>query len=163
MVNYVNSHFKVLFFLLLLLSFISFNSNASAATFSTVPVNSGCSYPCDGYYTSHFDAKIEATSYNSAYYQSSVFRGTMTHANENGDQWGIMTLNVYSGGSQIHQSIPGKLYTAANSSYWQRISTSQLIEKGNNRIDFNFAYVLKTKSGTIAERWYPVLRASNIN
>ncbi len=148
--------------LLLLLSLGATKMSVSAATFSTVSVNSGCTYPCSGYYTSHFDAKIQADSYSSSYYQTVQFRGTLTHDNQFGDQWGIMELKVYSSGTEVYQSTPGQLYTAANSSYWQKINASKLILKGNNREDFNFAYVLKNPNGTVAERWYPVRRATNI-
>lgn len=160
---YISKFRKKPFFVLFLVLALIFTSlPVSAITFNTVPVNASCSYPCSGYYTGHFDAKVEATNYNSAYYQTSQFRGTLTSGNQFKDQWGIMTLNVYSGGSQIYSVNPGNLYTAANSSYWQRIYSSRLLLKGNNRVDFNFSYILKNSSGTVRERWYPVRRTSNI-
>lgn len=142
-----------------------FPIQSNGATFGTVGVNTGCSYPCDGYYANHFNAQIIAENASGInYYQTSQFRATMTRGNQNGDQWTIVALVVYSEGSHLFTdtSKANTYSTAANSSYWMPINKSVLLAKGNNRTDFQMKYSLKNTSGVIKEVWYPIRRASNI-
>ncbi|MGG0718125.1 hypothetical protein ABE096_11125 [Robertmurraya massiliosenegalensis] len=140
-------------------------SQIFGATFGTVGINTGCSYPCDGYYANHFNAQIIATSVSGInYYRTSQFRATMTQANQNGDRWTILSLMVYSEGGRLFTdtSKASTYSTASYSSYWMPINRSVLLAKGNNRTEFQMKYSLKNTSGTIVETWYPIRRSSNI-
>lgn len=129
-------------------------------------VDTNCGGECNGYYANHFLARFYANDVPglSNYYETVVFQDTLTEANQHGDEWTVIELGVYSGGFQIYSdtSKANDYRTEAYSSYWQNFHFIELIEKGNNKIEFNFIYRLKYPSGRPAETWFPIRRASVI-
>lgn len=134
----------------------------NAATYGTIGVDTGCGGNCSGWYANHFNAQIIAEPVGGNLMTSS-FKGTLTSVNQFGDQWTIMRLVAWSNGSKVldNTSKASDLRKEANSSYWQNISSTVPLVKGDNKVDFNFGYILKNKNGGIEERWYPIRRASN--
>ncbi|WP_010676356.1 hypothetical protein [Bacillus timonensis] len=158
---------KLIFCTVVLLTMVSFNPlssyQASAATFGTAGVDTGCGGKCHGYYANHFTARFNATS-GAGYYTTSNFQATLNASNQMQDQWTIVRLVVYSSGSLAYSttSTSTNYRTEGNSTYWQNINASVKLTKGDNRVDFNFAYILRDPSGTIKERWFPIRRSQNI-
>ena len=159
---------KLKYLILVPLTFLmlsSLGSTSNAATYGTVSVGYGCGGSCNGYYSeTHFNAQVIADRINGGNLATSSFRGTLTAANQYRDEWTIMTLSVYSGGSLIisDSSKASDLRREAHSSYWQTIYRSAPLIAGSNRIDFNFGYKLYNQWGINEETYYPVRRASNI-
>jgi len=139
----------------------------NAIIFDTVGVNTGCSYPCGGYYANHFKARLYAFHITGlpSYYETSLYQGTLTHSNQMGDQWAIIRLQVHSDGYLIKDdtSKANSLRTEGNSDYYQTIYSTERLLKGNNRVQFSFVYKLRDQSGQIKEIWYPIRRANNIS
>ena len=156
----------VKYLLMVLVLFFAAQSQASAAIINTQPVNANCGGKCDGYYTNHFAANFQVTSVSGAnYFVANRFRLTMTSGNQFGDTWGLMTLNVNSLGSRVASDISqaNNIRTNANSSYWVTLNRNINIAKGNNRVEFRIAYILRNKNGSVAERWYPVRATNNVS
>lgn len=158
---------KLKYLILVPLTFLTLSplgSTGNAATYGTVGVGYGCGGDCDGYYTTHFNAQVIADRINGGNLATSSFRGTMTEKNEYRDEWALMTLSVYSGGSLIisDSSKAGDLRREPYSTYWQTIYHSTPLIAGNNRIDFSFGYKLYDRWGVNRGTYYPIRRASNI-
>lgn len=148
---------------LALILFFNVEFTGNAATYGTVGVDSGCGGDCHGYYTGHFNSQIIATNTGGNLHVT-AFRTTLTSGNQFGDVWAMIRVVAHSGGTKVidDYSKGSDLRREANSSYWQTINTSTFLLSGNNKIEFNIAYILKNPDGTIAESWYPIRRASNI-
>ena len=143
-------------------------SQPSALAVGTVPVDGNCVPECDGYYAkTHFAANFQVTQLPATgYYRASNFRLTLTTpGNENGDQWGLMTLDVYSDGYLALRDISkaSDLRTETGSSHWVTLNNSASILKGKNRVEFRIGYILRYPNGSIYNRFYPIRVANNVN
>ncbi|WP_019413585.1 hypothetical protein [Paenisporosarcina sp. TG20] len=154
----------------LVFSVLGYQRLSNAGTHTIIGTQGYCppGEDCSAYYANHFTAQFQTHNYAAnptTYLESDWFKLTQNKpANTNGDQWGLMTLYVYSQGEQVVKDISqaSNLRREVNSSYWVTINRKVPMRKGNNRVDFHIGYVVYYPSGVLYKRFYPVLSKTNV-